>query len=178
MRRISWDDALDEIAARFDQAEREFGAESVWPYYYAGTMGLVMRDGINRLAHVKKYSRFYSTICVDHRAGRIRRRHRQGRGRRSARDGRLRPGRDLGHQSGEYPGQCDDACRPGPQGTRREDRGGRCLQQRHHEAGRYQDHPAARHRRRFACGVMHVLFREGYADRDYLARYTDCPARA
>ena len=28
----------------------------------------------------------------------------------------------------------------------------------------------------FACGVMHVLFREGYADRDYLARYTDCPA--
>ena len=27
----------------------------------------------------------------------------------------------------------------------------------------------------FACGVMHVLFRDGYADRDYLARYTDCP---
>src|ERR1700693_2522182 len=61
--RISWDEALDEIAARFNQAEREFGAESVWPYYYAGTMGLVMRDGINRLAHVKKYSRFYGTIC-------------------------------------------------------------------------------------------------------------------
>src|SRR6202040_3608335 len=58
--RISWDEALDEIAARFDAAEREFGAQSVWPYYYAGTMGLVMRDGINRLAHVKKYSRFYS----------------------------------------------------------------------------------------------------------------------
>ena len=63
--RISWDEALDEIAARFDQAEREFGAQSVWPYYYAGTMGLVMRDGINRLAHVKKYSRFYSTICAN-----------------------------------------------------------------------------------------------------------------
>src|SRR5207245_9070178 len=60
--RISWDDALDEIAARFDQAEREFGPQSVWPYYYAGTMGLVMRDGINRLAHVKNYSRYYGTI--------------------------------------------------------------------------------------------------------------------
>src|SRR5207237_793625 len=36
--RISWDEALDEIAARFDQAEHEFGAESVWPYYYAGTI--------------------------------------------------------------------------------------------------------------------------------------------
>jgi anaerobic selenocysteine-containing dehydrogenase len=63
--RISWDEALDEIADRFNAAERDFGAQSVWPYYYAGTMGLVMRDGINRLAHVKKYSRFYSTICAN-----------------------------------------------------------------------------------------------------------------
>src|SRR4030081_3442598 len=63
--RLSWDEALNEIAARFDQAEHQFGAESVWPYYYAGTMGLVMRDGINRLALVKKYSRFYCTICAN-----------------------------------------------------------------------------------------------------------------
>src|ERR1700759_4773752 len=61
--RISWDEALDEIVERFNAAERDFGAESVWPYYYAGTMGIVMRDGINRLANVKKYSRFYGTIC-------------------------------------------------------------------------------------------------------------------
>ena len=61
--RISWDEALDEIGERFNRAEREFGAEAVWPYYYAGTMGLVMRDGINRLTHVKKYSRFYASIC-------------------------------------------------------------------------------------------------------------------
>ena len=27
----------------------------------------------------------------------------------------------------------------------------------------------------FACGVMHVLFRDGYADRAYLDKYTDCP---
>src|SRR5437764_626004 len=27
----------------------------------------------------------------------------------------------------------------------------------------------------FACGVMHVLCREGFSDRDYLERYTDCP---
>jgi anaerobic selenocysteine-containing dehydrogenase len=27
-----------------------------------------------------------------------------------------------------------------------------------------------------ACAVMHVLFAEGYADRDYMARYTDDPA--
>src|SRR5213075_2177900 len=62
--RISWDEALDEIAARFDQAEHEFGAQSDWPYYYAGTMGLVMRDGLHRLRHAKNYSGLYDTFCV------------------------------------------------------------------------------------------------------------------
>lgn len=63
--RISWDEALDTVAAAFRAAEAAHGAEAVWPYYYAGTMGLVMRDGINRLTHAKKYSRFFSTICVN-----------------------------------------------------------------------------------------------------------------
>ena len=99
-----------------------------------------------------------------HRAGRVCHRHRQDRRRRSARNGRLRPDRDLGHQSGEYPGQRDDPCGPRAQGARRQDRGGRYLQQRHHEAGRYQDHPAPRHRRRLclrrhACAVPRRLCR-------------------
>src|SRR5947208_13630526 len=38
--RISWDEALDTIAARLSQAVREFGSESILPYSYAGTMGL------------------------------------------------------------------------------------------------------------------------------------------
>ena len=46
------------------KAEAQYGAEAVWPYYYAGTMGLVMRDGINRLRHAKKYSGMYDTFCV------------------------------------------------------------------------------------------------------------------
>jgi Anaerobic dehydrogenases, typically selenocysteine-containing len=50
---ISWDAALDLVAEKFIKAEQQYGAESIWPYYYAGTMGLVMRDGINRLRHVK-----------------------------------------------------------------------------------------------------------------------------
>jgi anaerobic selenocysteine-containing dehydrogenase len=49
---ISWDDALDLVAEKFHAAERRHGAQAVWPYYYAGTMGLVMRDGIHRLRHV------------------------------------------------------------------------------------------------------------------------------
>ena len=62
---ISWDDALDLVAEKFLQAEQRHGAQAVWPYYYAGTMGLVMRDGIHRLRHAKKYSGFHSTICVN-----------------------------------------------------------------------------------------------------------------
>src|SRR5262245_59153165 len=53
---ISWDDALDIVAEKFLQAEARHGSQAVWPYYYAGTMGLVMRDGINRLRHAKNYS--------------------------------------------------------------------------------------------------------------------------
>jgi anaerobic selenocysteine-containing dehydrogenase len=62
---ISWDDALDITAEALLRAEARHGAEAVWPYYYAGTMGLVMRDGIQRLRHAKKYSGFHSSICVN-----------------------------------------------------------------------------------------------------------------
>ena len=44
---ISWDEAFDRTAEAFLEAERRHGPESVWPHYYAGTMGLVMRDGID-----------------------------------------------------------------------------------------------------------------------------------
>jgi len=64
-RPISWDDALDIVAEKFLAAEKRYGAESVWPYHYAGTMGLLMRDGIQRLRHAKKYSGFHSSICVN-----------------------------------------------------------------------------------------------------------------
>ncbi|OYW34124.1 MAG: dehydrogenase [Rhizobiales bacterium 12-66-7] len=62
---ISWDEALDRTAEALLAAEHTHGAQSVWPYYYAGTMGMVMRDGINRLTHAKGYSRFFSSICVN-----------------------------------------------------------------------------------------------------------------
>ena len=60
---IGWDEALDEVAARLAGIAEEFGPEAVWPYFYAGTMGLVQRDGIERFRHVLKYSRQHSTIC-------------------------------------------------------------------------------------------------------------------
>ena len=62
--RISWTEALDEVAEAFRKAADRHGRETVWPYFYAGTMGLVQRDGIERLRHAMGYSRMLSTICV------------------------------------------------------------------------------------------------------------------
>lgn len=61
---ISWEAALDAVAEGLLQAEQRHGSEAVWPYFYAGTMGLVQRDGIHRLRHAKRYARQHSTICT------------------------------------------------------------------------------------------------------------------
>jgi len=61
---ISWDEAFDEIVSRWQAIEAEFGAEAIWPYFYAGTMGHVHRDGIERLRHARGYSMQYDTICT------------------------------------------------------------------------------------------------------------------
>ncbi|MGN6305670.1 MAG: molybdopterin-containing oxidoreductase family protein [Mesorhizobium sp.] len=61
----SWESALDLVAEKFDAAEAKYGSETVWPYFYAGTMGLVQRDGIERLRHAKKYSGFFGSICTN-----------------------------------------------------------------------------------------------------------------
>ena len=173
---VSWDEALDEIAARFNQAEREFGAESVWPYYYAGTMGLVMRDGINRLAHVKKYSRFYSTICANiARVG-----FAIGTGKIAGVDPREMGVSDLIVIWGTNPVNTQVNVMTHASRAKKE-RGARiaAVDVYNNDTMKQADikiilRPGTDGA--FACGVMHVLFREGYADRDYLARYTDCPA--
>jgi anaerobic selenocysteine-containing dehydrogenase len=60
---IGWEEALDEVAQRFKEAAAADGPESIWPYFYAGTMGWVQRGGIERLRHAMGYSRQRGTIC-------------------------------------------------------------------------------------------------------------------
>ncbi|MFA6018953.1 MAG: molybdopterin-dependent oxidoreductase [Rhodospirillales bacterium] len=60
---ISWDEALDEVAENFKAIARNHGPEAIWPYQYAGTMGLVMRNSIERLRNVMGYSNQHYTIC-------------------------------------------------------------------------------------------------------------------
>jgi anaerobic selenocysteine-containing dehydrogenase len=62
--RISWDEALDEVAGRLSAIAREFGTESILPYSYAGTMGLLNGSGMDRrFFHRLGASRLDRTIC-------------------------------------------------------------------------------------------------------------------
>jgi anaerobic selenocysteine-containing dehydrogenase len=46
--RISWDEALDEIAARFRAVATEFGSESILPYSFGGTLGALNGASMDR----------------------------------------------------------------------------------------------------------------------------------
>ena len=62
--RIGWDEALDTIAQRLTETAAEFGSEAVLPYSYAGTMGLLNGQGMDRrFFHRLGASRLDRTIC-------------------------------------------------------------------------------------------------------------------
>jgi anaerobic selenocysteine-containing dehydrogenase len=62
--RITWDTALDTIAERLRSIADEFGSESILPYSYAGTMGILNFGGMDRrFFHRLGASRLDRTIC-------------------------------------------------------------------------------------------------------------------
>lgn len=61
--RISWSDALGEIAGRMESARSESGGESLAQYCYAGTMGLVHRNSGEALFHRLGATRLRQNIC-------------------------------------------------------------------------------------------------------------------
>ena len=62
--RISWDEALDEVASRLKAIASQHGPESILPYSYAGTMGLLNGGGMDRrFFHRLGASRLDRTIC-------------------------------------------------------------------------------------------------------------------
>lgn len=172
---ISWDAALDEVAERFITAEQRHGAETVWPYFYAGTMGLVMRDGINRLRHAKRYSGEHATICVTSAwNGFI-----AGTGKLAGADPREMAESDCVVIWGTNAASTQVNVMVHALRARRE-RGAKIVvidtyrnataEQADLFLGVRPGTDGA-----LACAVMHVLFRDGYANWPYLERYTDCP---
>jgi anaerobic selenocysteine-containing dehydrogenase len=173
---IPWDDALDEIAEQLTRAAQRHGSEAVWPHYYAGTMGLVQRDGHHRLRHAMRWSRQNSTICVALTdAGWL-----AGVGAKRGADAREMAKSDLIVMWGGNPVSTQVNVMTQIARARRE-RGAKLVvvdPYRTATAELADMHLALLPGTdgALACAVMHVLFREGYADRAYLARYTDDPA--
>lgn len=173
---VSWDDALDEIAEAFVKAEARDGSEAVWPYFYAGTMGWVQRDSIERLRHAKRYSGFFSSICTN-----------------PAWTGFTMA---TGMLRGPDPREMARADCVVIWGTNavatqvnvmthavkaRKERGARIV------VIDIYDNPTMKQAdmalvvrpgtdAALACAAMHIAFRDGYADRAYMAKYADDPA--
>jgi anaerobic selenocysteine-containing dehydrogenase len=172
---ISWDEALDLVAGKFGEAEARYGSEAVWPYYYAGTMGLLMRDGINRLRHAKKYSGFHSTICVNPAwTGFI-----AGTGLLAGPDPREMAKSDCVVIWGTN--AVNTQINVMTHATRaRKERGAKIVAVDVYMNGTMAQADLPILVRpgtdgALACAVMHCLFRDGKADRDFLARHTDAP---
>ena len=172
---ISWDDALDEVAEGLTRSAQRYGSETVWPYYYAGTMGLVQRDGINRLRHAMRYSREHLSICsMLSDAGWL-----AGVGAKRGVDGREIAKSDLIVVWGGNPVSTQVNLMTHVAAARKE-RGAKLVvvdPYRTATAEQADLHlaPLPGTDGALACAVMHVLFEEGFADRDYMARYTDDP---
>ena len=171
-RPIPWDEALDRTAAAMQDATARHGAPAVWPYYYAGTMGLVQRDGINRLRHVMGYSRQTLTICSTiQETGWM-----AGVGRYGGPDPREMAQSDLVVVWGGNP--VSTQVNVMTHLTRaRKDRGAKLVvidPYRTPTAAAADLHLPLRPGTdaALACAVMHVAFRDGHADRAYMDSHT------
>ncbi|HTO30215.1 MAG TPA: molybdopterin oxidoreductase family protein [Pararhizobium sp.] len=172
---VSWEDALDEIANAFVKAEQHLGSEAVWPYFYAGTMGQVQRDSIERLRHAKRYSGFLGSICTS-----------------LAWTGMSMGAGGLRGPDPREMAKSDCVVIWGTNAVStqvnvmthaikaRKDRGARIV------VIDIYDNPTVKQAdmglvlkpgtdAALACAAMHIAFRDGYADRAYLAQYADDP---
>ncbi|HEX8180095.1 MAG TPA: molybdopterin oxidoreductase family protein [Pyrinomonadaceae bacterium] len=170
---ISWEEALDEIAARFGAlaASRE-GAETILPYSYCGTMGLVQSQSMDRrFFHRLGASLLDRTICASAGAAGYK--------------------ATVGLSVGTDPERFTDARLILLWGTNTitsnvhlwpfileaKHKGARLVAidpRRTRTADQCDEHiaPLPGTDAALALGLMHVIFAEGLADEDYLARYT------
>ena len=171
----SWEAALDLVAEKFVAAEQKLGSETVWPYFYAGTMGLVQRDGIERLRHAKKYSGFFGSICTNLAwTGYV-----MGTGALHGSDPREMAKSDCvviwgTNAVATQVNVMTHAIRA------RKERGAKIVVIDIYDNATMKQADMGLVLKpgtdgALACAVMHVLFRDGMADRAYLEKYTDDP---
>jgi anaerobic selenocysteine-containing dehydrogenase len=171
--RISWDQALDEIASKLTSIAAEFGPESILPYSYAGTMGYLNGSGMDRrFFHRLGASRLDRTICSS--------------------AGGAGLAASIGYRYGTEPEQFRHskliiAWGANILGTnvhlwpfiveaRRNGAKFYVIDPHQNRTGKAADrwfpiHPGSD--AALALGIMHVILRESLHDTDYIARYTD-----
>lgn len=173
---IAWEAALDEVAEAFLKAEAVHGSEAVWPYFYAGTMGQVQRDSIERLRHAKRYSGFMGTICTNMAwSGYV-----LGTGALRGPDPREMAKSDCVVLWGTNAVATQVNVMTHAVRARKE-RGAKIV------VIDIYDNPTMKQAdlklilrpgtdAALACAAMHIAFRDGHADRAYMAKYADDPA--
>ena len=172
---IGWDEAMDRVTREFIKAEKKYGSSSIWLYYYAGTMGLVMRDGINRLGKAKSYSSGYDTFCTTLSwTGYI------------AGTGSLHGVSPLEMEKsdviviwGTNPVNTQVNVMSHAIKARKNHNAKIIIVDIYQNASMKQADMAICLRPgtdgALACAAMHIAFRDGNADMDYMQKYTDCP---
>ncbi len=64
-KRITWEEALSEIAARLSDIIARYGGEAVLPYSYSGTLGVLQNGSMDRrFTHALAASRVDRTLCA------------------------------------------------------------------------------------------------------------------
>jgi anaerobic selenocysteine-containing dehydrogenase len=170
---ISWDEALDKIASRFKAlAESNEGAETILPYSYCGTMGLVQSQSMDRrFFHRLGASQLDRTICASAGAAGYK--------------------ATIGASIGTDPERFHDAkliliwgtntisanVHLWPEILQAKAAGARLISidpRRTRTADQCDEHiaPLPGTDAALALGLMHVIFAEGLEDRDYLERHT------
>ena len=174
-KKIDWDDALDLVSENFIVTAQKHGTESIWPYFYAGTMGLVQRDGINRLRHSMRYSGQHSTICNTITASGW-----------NAGVGVIRgpDPREMALSDVIVVWGCNAASTQVNVMKHiqkaRKNRNAKLIvvdPYRNRTAKVSDIHYTIKPGTdaALACSLMHIMFRDGYADREYMKKYTDDP---
>ena len=173
---ISWDAALDEVANAFRDATDKHGAESVWPYSYGGTMGLLQSGSMERLRNEMGYSLMRSTTC----GGLVDTGWLAGFGRRIGPDPREMAEADLIIIWGTNAVSTQVNVMTHVSRARK-NRGAKVIvidPYKNPTAKTADIHIALRPGTdgALACALMHIAFRDGYADHDYMEKFADVPA--
>lgn len=170
--RTTWDEALDTIAARFKEMVAEHGPQAILPYSYAGNMGMLSYGSMDRrFFHALGASRLDRTICASAGAAGL----------------KVTIGRSMGFDPeavvhsrlivawGANIVSSNVHLWPFIEEVRK--RGARLVvvdPYRSRTAEKADEHLALLpgSDAALALAVMHVIFRDGLEDRDYIERYT------